>query len=397
MSLQGDISYGPIYLPLKVDEKPSEFKLHYFEIKGSRWAVAYKGDIADGERVPLRIESACLFAHVFNSDKCDCGYQLNEALKYIARHKRGIVIYGIDQDARGLGIATHFRIYQLRQQEGLDSEELYDRLQMPMDARDYEPVITILEQLKVKKILLLSNNRERRKFLIDNGFDVKYESLEAPLNMNNMATLMLEKEDLDYDFSFKTHGDWLTPLQQKVEDQPDYQAIKLVQNNTTVIEEYVDVRQQWNLAVHMHKKYRGGLDGTIVYLTDLPRVDEIALYSEMGVPMVVVPFAVIPGWLQDAGEKYNIKIQDWGRKNKYSQPRPQWELVTQFVEIDIYKRDNKVRCVFLQDQSKKRFAYYLGKLDPKKITHSFQDSEFPWFEMNLHDYNDLEEGFFSEK
>ena len=62
-----------------------------------------------------------------HSQQCDCGYQLDEALRRIVQRQGGLVIYGIDQDARGLGIEKHFRIYDYRQNHHLDTDEVYKR------------------------------------------------------------------------------------------------------------------------------------------------------------------------------------------------------------------------------------------------------------------------------
>src|ERR1700738_5211476 len=116
---------GPVRLPLRIDGQELGYSLFLFQFNGERWIAAFTGNIDDGEPVPLRIESACIFGHVFHSAKCDCGYQLDEALRRIAEMKRVLVIYAIDDDARGLGIDAHFQIYVLRQQENLDTEAVY--------------------------------------------------------------------------------------------------------------------------------------------------------------------------------------------------------------------------------------------------------------------------------
>jgi GTP cyclohydrolase II len=341
---------GPIHLPLRIDKQEIPYQLWYYSFGTERWVAAFTGDITNGEPVPLRIESACLFGHIFHSAKCDCGYQLDEAFRRIAQLGKGIVIYGIDQDARGLGIAAHFQIYVLRQQENLDTDAVYERLQAPVDARSYEPVVFILRHLKIHNILLLSNNPQRKRFLLEQGFEVLTESLEAPLDVYNMSTLMLEKEDLGYTWSFKTHGDWLAPLQARVDGDTNKQAAQLVLSTETLIAEYVDT--QWNTAyglakiVNVTKEQQGDL---VVYVTDFPRVDELATYAAMGACFVVVPFPEIPGWLRSAGIAAGIRIQDWGRKNRYEKPRPQWDLVYQSSQLHVYRRCNQLRCVFPEE------------------------------------------------
>jgi len=350
LDLTPEVIQGPIYLPLRIDGQEVSYQLWYYSFGSERWVAAFTGDITNMEPVPLRIESACLFGHVFHSAKCDCGYQLDEAFRRLAKLGRGIVIYGIDQDARGLGIAAHFQIYVLRQQENLDTDAVYECLNAPVDARSYEPVVFILRCLNVHSIILLSNNPQRKRFLLDRGFEVLTEFIEAPLDVHNMSTLMLEKEDLGYTWSFKTHGDWLSPLQARVDGDINKQAAQLVIATKTLVCEYIDT--QWSTAHGLAASVNtiDQIGDLVVYLTDFPRADELVIYAAMGACFVVVPFPEIPAWLSLAGAAVGIRIQDWGRKNRYEQPRPQWHLVHQVSQIDIYRRGDQLRCLFLGEE-----------------------------------------------
>jgi len=97
---------GPAVLPLRWGDDAATFTLFHFDVDGDRWAAVYTGDLGSGEPVPLRIESACLFGHVLRSAQCDCGYQLEEAMREFCRTGRGLLVYGIDQDAREIGRAS---------------------------------------------------------------------------------------------------------------------------------------------------------------------------------------------------------------------------------------------------------------------------------------------------
>jgi GTP cyclohydrolase II len=345
-----DVVEGPIRLPLRLGGQVTEFTLWYYESDGGRWASAHVGDLATDDAVPLRIESACVFGHVFHSAKCDCGYQLQTALENIAAGGRGLVVYGIDQDGRGLGIANHFRIYGMRQREGLDSEEVFARLGVSMDNRRYEPVAAVLDHLGVRNVLLWSNNASREAFLRRAGFGVQTELLEAPLDSHNMSTLMLEKEDLGYAFSFPTHADWLDPLQARVEGAPDRSAAALVADAEALLTQVES--DHWDTAVRLEEAALPALAAAqgrtvVAYLTDLPRVDELAVYRRLGVERVVVPFPRIPGWLEDAAARAGVRMQDWGRRNRYTEPRPQWEPAdgNGGGDVSVYLRDGAVRCV----------------------------------------------------
>ncbi|HDR8128708.1 TPA: hypothetical protein QC448_004595 [Bacillus cereus] len=388
--------HGPVKLPLKINNEYSDFNLWYFEFNGDRWVASIKGDIDPNKHIPLRIESACIFGHVFHSDKCDCGYQLDKALERIHSLGEGMVIYGIDQDARGLGIEAHFNIYVLRQLENLDTDGVYGRLNKPVDARSYDPVAFILNKFNIKKVLLLSNNRKRIKFLKENGFEVQNEKLEAPLTKNNMPTLMLEKEDLEYDFSFKTHGDWLKPIQDKVDGKQDVTIGRLVFETHKLLNEVTtDKKDQWGMAYNLYEEYgheqQEQNSNYVAYSTDFPRIDELNIYKKMGVTTLVVPFAKIPNWLKLAGEEYGIHIQDWERKNKYQHDREQWNLVQNNDHFDVYIKDGKVRYLQLQGKEssfslnriKGLYQEDVFKYSSQTYLYEVQNKHCHWLEFEL--------------
>jgi hypothetical protein len=253
---------------------------------------------------------------------------LNVAFQRIRKEGFGVVIYGIDQDARGLGIASHYSIYDLRQNENLDTEAVFEKLDAKLDNRDYTAVAKILRYLNIQKIKLLSNNAKRLAFLQENGFAVEREILEAPLDRYNMATMMLEKEDLGYQWSFKTHAEWLIPIQASVEDQPHLSGGRIVVNNTNVIAEWVG--EGWDVAKHLRESVDDEMvknQSCVAYLTDYPRIDELKAYFAMNITLIVMPYTEFPNYLVAEAKKYGIKLQDWARENRYSSERPQWHYV----------------------------------------------------------------------
>ncbi len=312
---------GPIRLPLDHDGQVHMFQLHYFEVGQERWVCAQLGQISGTERVPLRIESACFFGHVFGSRQCDCGFQLDEAFRHIARDGRGLVIYGVDQDARGLGLAAHFRIYDYRQREGLDTPEVFARLGAPLDNRSYAAVPHILRHVEAGPILLLSNNPARLAFLREAGIDVVRAPHEAALDPFNMATLMLEKEDLGYQWTFRTHGDWLRPLQAEVEGDTDRRAAALVHANETCIARWSG--SDWNVAAGLLAQAPTGLAPVIAYLSDLPRQTNWTLcalrHSGRGGSLRRSARPADPPRRQPRAEAAGL-----GGENRYGAPRPQW-------------------------------------------------------------------------
>lgn len=342
-----DIIIGPIRLPLKIDEKVQHFQLYYFESKGQRWACAKLGDLVQMPSVPLRIESACFFGHVMHSQQCDCSYQLDEALRRIVQKQGGLVIYGIDQDARGLGIEKHFQIYDYRQNHHMDTAQVYQRFHAPLDSRSYEDVAAILRFLSVSDITLMSNNPERLAFFTSQGFGVTREAIEAPLTTHNMATMMQEKEDLKYQWSFRTHADWLTPLQELVEARPQSYAACAVHDNREEVARWQG--DSWDVAQGLLNVMGDARhENLVIYLSDLPRLDELTLYAGMGAHFVVVPFSTLPTYLKTQAARLGLKLQDWERHNPYSTARPQW-LLTQCADNQhVYQRDNERQVVQCQ-------------------------------------------------
>ncbi|MEU7524209.1 hypothetical protein AB0A74_00585 [Saccharothrix sp. NPDC042600] len=341
---------GPAVLPLRYGPVATTFRLWHFDFAGDRWVAAWTGDLHDGP-VPLRIESACLFGHVLRSAQCDCGFQLEAAMTSFARRGCGLLLYAVDQDARGLGTAAHFAIYALRQQENLDTDAVYARLGAPMDARSYAAVPVILRHLGVDAVRLLSNNPRRDRFLREAGFTVENEALVEPLNAHNMSTLMLEKEDLGYDWPFETHADWLSPMQAAVAGDAERSlAVLAIPGSGTTAHPLARAQDSgdWELAAALRAGAPPAVprDGPIVvYLTDLPRADELREYAAVGAYAVVVPFADIPPLLREAANAAGIRIVDWARRNAYTTSRPQWTLVHHSHAMQVYTRAGRVRCV----------------------------------------------------
>ncbi len=209
---------GTIEHPVKLlNNEVVNFKFDYFQTEKGRYAVAYMGEIHGQNNVLLRMESACIFGHVFDVVRCDCQYQLAQSMLKIAGEGKGLVIYAIDQDARGLGIEKHFEIYVLRQHEHLETKEVYEKLNRKPDEREYDGVIDILKYYKITSVRILTNNPQRLNVLEQSGIQYEREPLEIVLNNNNTTLLMDEKKDLGYLFSFKTHDEWFSYLRSRLE------------------------------------------------------------------------------------------------------------------------------------------------------------------------------------
>lgn len=119
--------------------------------------------------VTIRIHSECITGDLFGSKRCDCGEQLEEALRVIATQK-GVLLY-LRQEGRGIGIINKLKAYQL-QDTGLDTIEANLHLGLKIDARQYDIALEILEELGIKSIRLLTNNPEKIEAFADSNIKI---------------------------------------------------------------------------------------------------------------------------------------------------------------------------------------------------------------------------------
>ena len=152
------------------------------------------GDPGDGDDVLVRMHSECLTGDVFRSLRCDCGAQLDLAMARIAEEGRGVVVYLRGHEGRGIGLLDKLRAYQL-QDQGADTVDANLQLGLPADARDYGTGASILVDLGLRSIRLLTNNPVKRAAL--SGFGLALagrEPLEVAPNDRNAAYLLTKAE-----------------------------------------------------------------------------------------------------------------------------------------------------------------------------------------------------------
>jgi 3,4-dihydroxy 2-butanone 4-phosphate synthase/GTP cyclohydrolase II len=160
-----------------------------------------KGDIRNGEPVLVRVHSECLTGDVFGSLRCDCGEQLNDAMKLIAREGRGVFLY-MRQEGRGIGFVNKMKAYSL-QDEGMDTVEANKALGFPADLRDYGIGAEILADLGIKKIRLLTNNPKKVSGIEGFGMEIiERVPIQVRSNSKNIRYLKTKKEKMGHLLSF---------------------------------------------------------------------------------------------------------------------------------------------------------------------------------------------------
>jgi 3,4-dihydroxy 2-butanone 4-phosphate synthase/GTP cyclohydrolase II len=172
---------------------PTEFGV--FELVGYRndvdkrehVALVY-GDVTNGEDILVRMHSKCLTGDTFHSLRCDCHWQLHEAMRLVVEAGRGVIVY-LDQEGRGIGLLNKLKAYQL-QDQGADTVEANERLGFAPDLRNYGIGAQILLDLGLKSIRPITNNPKKLVGL--EGYGLKLGERVAvcsPPNRENEAYL----------------------------------------------------------------------------------------------------------------------------------------------------------------------------------------------------------------
>ncbi|MQA64045.1 MAG: bifunctional 3,4-dihydroxy-2-butanone-4-phosphate synthase/GTP cyclohydrolase II [Actinophytocola sp.] len=165
------------------------------------------GEIGDGEDVLVRAHSECLTGDVFGSLRCDCGPQLDAALKAVAEEGRGVVLYIRGHEGRGIGLMHKLQAYQL-QDGGEDTVDANLKLGVPADARDYGTGAQILRDIGIKSMRLLTNNPAKRIGLEGYGLRVTGRvPLPISPNPENLRYLKTKRDRLGHDLSDLEHLD----------------------------------------------------------------------------------------------------------------------------------------------------------------------------------------------
>jgi len=157
-----------------------------------------KGEIRPEDAVLVRVHSECLTGDAFGSLRCDCGEQLNAAMKMIEEEGKGVILY-MRQEGRGIGLKNKIKAYALQDGEGLDTVQANERLGFPPDLRDYGVGAQILVDIGVRKMRLVTNNPGKRAGIEGYGLTiVERVPLEVKPNAKNLEYLRTKKEKLGH-------------------------------------------------------------------------------------------------------------------------------------------------------------------------------------------------------
>jgi len=191
-------------------EAPSSFKFSWADLPLSTgaWKIATYPGLGQREHVVLafgtannapmvRIHSECFTGDVTQSQRCDCGEQLELSMSVIKENGYGFIVYLRDHEGRGIGLAEKIRAYQL-QDQGMDTVDANVHLGHPVDARDWRDAIAIVHDLGIEKLQLLTNNPRKVEALETAGIGVLRVPLVVPSNKFNEEYLATKEERLGH-------------------------------------------------------------------------------------------------------------------------------------------------------------------------------------------------------
>jgi len=184
---------------VKMPTDYGDFDLHLYKstTDGQHHIALVKGEVTGKANVLVRVHSECLTGDVFGSRRCDCGPQLQQAMRQVSEEGRGVILY-MRQEGRGIGLVPKILAYKL-QETGLDTVEANLKLGYKMDLREYGIGAQILADLGLKTIRLLTNNPKKVVGLEGYGLEiVEQVPIRVKPNPHNEKYLKTKREKLGH-------------------------------------------------------------------------------------------------------------------------------------------------------------------------------------------------------
>lgn len=184
---------------VKMPTKFGDFELVHFTQTntGENHIALIKGEWKKDEPVLVRVHSSCVTGDILHSLRCDCGEQLEKAMRMVEKEGKGCVLY-MNQEGRGIGLENKLKAYKL-QEQGVDTVEANLQLGFKSDERDYGVGAQILKHLNITKLRLMSNNPKKRAGLLGYGIEiVDIVPIEIPSNPYNDFYLKTKRDKLGH-------------------------------------------------------------------------------------------------------------------------------------------------------------------------------------------------------
>lgn len=186
---------------------------------GAEHVALVHGSVAGRTGVLARLHSQCLTGDAFGSTRCDCGGQLDDALRRIAREGKGVLVH-LAQEGRGIGLVEKIRAYALQDHEGLDTVDANLALGHAVDARDFGVGADILHDLGVRSVRLMTNNPAKERALVEHGVRVaaRIPHGRRP-TCENIGYLEAKRDRLGHQLATEHHGLRLALTQPTPQDE----------------------------------------------------------------------------------------------------------------------------------------------------------------------------------